>query len=328
VLGADDQGESGLSYRWSTTGTPPAPVSFSANGTNAAKNTTATFTRAGTYGFSVLIQEASGLSTTSAVTVVVNQTLTSIVVSPSAATVATGGTQQFTAAGKDQFGILLATAPAFSWSVSGGGTIGTSGLFTAGTVAGGPFTVTASTGGKGGTAAVTVVAPTTTTLAPVADAYVRDGTYASANFGTATSLVVKVQSSTTGNHRITFLRFSFSGLSGGVTAAKLRLYGLRPSGNGVTDSAYAVSDNSWSETGITWNNLPAIGAVQGSGVAIGTVAQYYEWDVTAFVKAQRSAAASAVSLAVQMDASVTIGPDTFNSREAASNHPQLVITGP
>ena len=45
VLGADATGgESILTYTWSTTGTPPGPVMFSANGTNAAKTTTATFT--------------------------------------------------------------------------------------------------------------------------------------------------------------------------------------------------------------------------------------------------------------------------------------------
>ena len=46
VLGADATGgESNLTYTWSTTGTPPGPVIFSRNGTNAAKTTTATFSR-------------------------------------------------------------------------------------------------------------------------------------------------------------------------------------------------------------------------------------------------------------------------------------------
>ena len=40
---ADDAGESGLIYTWATLGNPPAPVTFSANGTNASKNTTVTF---------------------------------------------------------------------------------------------------------------------------------------------------------------------------------------------------------------------------------------------------------------------------------------------
>jgi len=37
VLGADDSSESNLTYAWATTGTPPAPVIFSVNGTNGLK---------------------------------------------------------------------------------------------------------------------------------------------------------------------------------------------------------------------------------------------------------------------------------------------------
>jgi hypothetical protein len=155
VLGADDGGEANLTYTWATTGTPPATVAFSANGTNAAKSTTATFTRAGSYSFQVTVRDQSALTVTSAVTVTVNQTLTSIVLSPTTASVATSGTQQFTATARDQFTTTLTTAPTFTWSVSGG-SISTAGLFTAGTTAGGPYTVTASSGGRSATASVTV----------------------------------------------------------------------------------------------------------------------------------------------------------------------------
>ena len=110
VLGADDAGESNLSYTWATTGTPPAAVSFSANGSNAAKNTTATFTKAGNYTFQVTITDDGGLSTTSSVTVTVNQTLTSITVTPATPTLASHATQQFTASGIDQFGNAMTLA--------------------------------------------------------------------------------------------------------------------------------------------------------------------------------------------------------------------------
>lgn len=72
VLGSDDAGEATLTYSWATTGTPPAAVSFSVNGTNAAKNTVATFTRAGSYSFQVTIRDAQGLTATSNVNVTVN----------------------------------------------------------------------------------------------------------------------------------------------------------------------------------------------------------------------------------------------------------------
>ena len=61
------------------------------------------------------------------------------------------------------------------------------------------------------------------TFAAAADAYVRDGTYAGQNFGTATDLVVK-RSATLGNTRETYLRFGLSGL-GDVVDGKLRLFG-------------------------------------------------------------------------------------------------------
>ena len=88
VLGADDGGEANLTYSWATTGTPPAAVTFSANGTNAAKATTATFAAAGAYALQVTVKDQGGLTTTSTLTVTVNQTLTSIVLAPASASIA------------------------------------------------------------------------------------------------------------------------------------------------------------------------------------------------------------------------------------------------
>lgn len=81
--------------------------------------------------------------------------LTSIVVSPTSVTINPSATQQFTATARDQSGNSLTTQPTFTWKVSGG-SISTSGLYTAGTTAGGPFTVTATSGSVSGTASVTV----------------------------------------------------------------------------------------------------------------------------------------------------------------------------
>jgi hypothetical protein len=156
VLGADDGGEASLTYTWSTTGTPPGPVSFSANGTNASKTTTATFSKAGPYAFRVRITDTSGLSTTSNLAVTVQQTLNTVRVSPATATISTGGTQQFNATASDQFNSGMLSQPAFTWSVtSGGGTVNSTGLFVAPSVAG-TSVVTASSAGVSGSAAVTI----------------------------------------------------------------------------------------------------------------------------------------------------------------------------
>jgi len=156
--GADDGGEAALSYTWAPApgATPPGAVGFSPNGNNAASSSTATFTRAGSYTLEVTIRDAQGLSVTSSVAVNVSQTLTAVTVTPSSATVAPGGTQQFSATAQDQFGQPLSSAPPFDWSVSGGGNISATGLFTAGSSTGGPFVVMAASGGVSGTAAVSI----------------------------------------------------------------------------------------------------------------------------------------------------------------------------
>jgi len=158
VLGADKSGEGNLVYTWTVTALPSgadAPV-FSVNGTNAAKETVATFSQAGTYTFTATVTDPVNLSTTSSVTVLVSQSLSAIHVTPSSTSLAVGTKRQFSGLGLDQFGKALASQPSFAWTVSGGGTIGVNtGLFTA------PATpanaaVTATSGSLKGTASVQV----------------------------------------------------------------------------------------------------------------------------------------------------------------------------
>ena len=116
----------------------------------------------GTVTITLVVNDGSRLASDSfTLTVNAAPVATSIVVTPSATSVALGGTQAFTAVMRDQYGNPLASQPSFTWSVSGGGTINSGGLFTAGTTPGGPFTVTATSGSINGTSQVTVgsVAP-------------------------------------------------------------------------------------------------------------------------------------------------------------------------
>ena len=79
VLGSDDAGESKLVYNWSVTISPTGgTATFSLNAANGAKNSTITFTKAGTYNLAVKIVDGGGLSVTAVKTVVVTPTLTSI----------------------------------------------------------------------------------------------------------------------------------------------------------------------------------------------------------------------------------------------------------
>jgi hypothetical protein len=104
------------------------------------------------------VQATSGSISGRATAVVTTGALASITVSPTPVTLPITGTQQYTAVGRDAGGNVIAITP--TWSVvAGGGAIGGTGLFTAGTVLG-TFagTVTATAGGMAGSASVTVIA--------------------------------------------------------------------------------------------------------------------------------------------------------------------------
>jgi Bacterial Ig-like domain (group 2) len=79
-------------------------------------------------------------------------------VSPLSASVTTGGTKQFSATGLDQNGQPMNPQPSFTWSVTGVGSIDSTGLFAAGSVPG-SSTVTATSGSVHGIGSVTVTSP-------------------------------------------------------------------------------------------------------------------------------------------------------------------------
>ena len=158
VLAQENGNDNGLTYTWSSTG--PTGDTFSVNGTNGAKNTTVTFAHAGSYTFTVTVSDGVN-SNTSSVVVMVNQSLTSVEVSPASASVYDDSTQQFEATGMDQFGTALTTQPTFAWSIDAGG-IGTinssSGLYTAPATGTGSATVRATSGAVNAAATVSVLA--------------------------------------------------------------------------------------------------------------------------------------------------------------------------
>ena len=171
VLGADNHGESNLTYSWAATMLPSgaAPPVFSASGTNAAKNTVATFRGAGWYTLTATITDADGLTAASSVDVWVGQTFKTIAVSPASASVLGGQTLQFTATADDQFGAALATQPTIAWATTAG-TISAGGLLTAPTSAVSQGTVTAAIATISGTATFVVPPNQPPTVAMAANA--------------------------------------------------------------------------------------------------------------------------------------------------------------
>ncbi len=171
VSGADSGADLPPTYTWAATSAPSGATlpSFSVNGTTSSNNPTATFYKAGNYTLTCTITDpTSNASITSSVNVTVNATLMSGLSSifPSTVTVVNGGSLQFVGGGTDQFGNAM-TGPA-NWEVNtggAGGTIDSSGFYTAPSSGAGTDTVTATSGNQSASATVTIVAP----AAPVAE---------------------------------------------------------------------------------------------------------------------------------------------------------------
>ncbi|QRR01434.1 CBM96 family carbohydrate-binding protein [Dyadobacter sandarakinus] len=161
-------------------------------------------------------------------------------------------------------------------------------------------------------------------LAPVADTYIQAAQFLNTNFGTSSTFEVKYSSGDISKRRASYLKFQLPAQTP-VISAKLRVYGHNHENNkGILLHAYGVNDDSWTETGITKQNAPAASTASLGFVAVNDVYQYYEIDVTSFVKAQQQSGETLVSLLLN-DPSNQNTRLIFNSKEAGSNFPQLVI---
>ncbi|HWR36963.1 MAG TPA: DNRLRE domain-containing protein [Clostridia bacterium] len=183
-----------------------------------------------------------------------------------------------------------------------------------------PISVTVS-----GTSTGTSPTTKTFTLTPVADTYVRNGSYANTSYGTRSSALYARNTTESSNDRDIYLRFNLSSVNS-VNSAKFRIYAQTGATATITTAAYAVASTSWSESGTTWNNRPGRGSRLGSVTVSGTAYRWYEIDLTNYLKTQKAAGMSLVSIAVDQPSSASTYTK-FYSRESSTNKPQLVIQG-
>jgi len=148
-------GGSDLSYSWSVF-SEPSGVQNPTFSASTSTTTNVTFHAAGTYIIQIAVSNPGGTVSSGTagepnnVTITVNQTATSISMSPATASLVDGTSQQFTATELDQFGNAMTSQPGFTWSPNA-----PNGLFTApSSGSGGNIKVTASADGLTGTATV------------------------------------------------------------------------------------------------------------------------------------------------------------------------------
>jgi hypothetical protein len=138
------------------------------------------------------------------------------------------------------------------------------------------------------------------TIEAIADAYVRDGGYANTNYGTETQLVVKSQPTAIGYNRETFLRFPLPSGSGEISQASLLLTLASVSDPKAIHRVHVLTDATWEESTITWNNRPAVGDFVATWVP-DTSGTTYEIDITDAVVAALGSGQSSIELAVTAD---------------------------
>ncbi|MGB0385128.1 MAG: DNRLRE domain-containing protein [Ardenticatenaceae bacterium] len=140
----------------------------------------------------------------------------------------------------------------------------------------------------------------------VADSYV-NGNVPDTNFGTS-PLRADLDPQTN-----SYLRFDVQNLVGVIDSATLRIF--PNNGSSIGYEVHGVSDNSWDELAITFNNAPSLGSVVGSSGSF-TTTGYIEVDVTSLVTAE-----GLISFGLSTTSNTAI---SLASRESV-NPPQLVV---
>jgi hypothetical protein len=149
---------------------------------------------------------------------------------------------------------------------------------------------------------------TSLTFVPVADSYV-NADAPTTNYGTSTTLRVD------GSPIVrSYLRFTVQGLNGTVTKATLRIFANSASTAGV--GASGVSNNTWTESTINYNNAPPLGTSLGSSGAVSAGA-WITIDITPYITGNGT-----YNLALTTPGVTAI---SLASRQSGANAPQLIV---
>ena len=168
-------------------------------------------------------------------------------------------------------------------------------------------------------------ATATVTLTPVADAMVRGGDFGDTNYGTSLSLETK-GIDTGSTRREAYLRWDLTGVGGKIVQAKVRLAGTAASQLGNENFASLVSNNTWGETTLTFNNKPTSGKLFAQWLPV--TGQPVEFDVTSQVLATLLRDRKLSLRIAATDNQGDSGNVSYASSENATiaNRPQLILT--
>ncbi|HPA27817.1 MAG TPA: M6 family metalloprotease domain-containing protein [Acidobacteriota bacterium] len=114
-----------------------------------------------------------------------------------------------------------------------------------------------------------------------ADSYVNQSVPA-ANYGSEAAVYARSRVS---QAERALVEFDLSSVPAGsiINSATLELYATTVSGGSLTLDVHKVT-GTWTESGVTWNNMPAFGSAAEASVAAGTSAGWKIWDVSSAVQ--------------------------------------------
>lgn len=132
----------------------------------------------------------------------------------------------------------------------------------------------------------------------------------------------------TGGKQQTYMKFDLAGVTGNATSAVVSMR-AQTWGGTVTLSVYAVDDDSWSETGITWNTKPADGQLLGS-TSVDTTWKEWNLDITGLISSILSADPSNPAhpdryISIVIESSSATGTVQISSRDKDYYPPYLRI---
>lgn len=164
------------------------------------------------------------------------------------------------------------------------------------------------------------------------DAWVRDGNYATTNYGATNTLTIKKDNGV-GYNREVYFKFNLENTSfDEINDVKLEL-SVSYANVSIASTDWQVKpvDNTWTESTLTWDNAPeAIGGVIATNVGL-PVGSRVLFDITEYVRSQYEKGNKVISLQVSATSKGEDGKTDakFHSKEAtnASKHPKLVIEG-
>ncbi|PNI08974.1 hypothetical protein CXX84_09470 [Arthrobacter sp. AFG7.2] len=258
--------------------------------------------------------DATGVATTTNVTATFSEAMNASTITPGTFTLTNGATTVSAAVTSNSTGTTatldpgadLAAGTTYTATIKGGSSGVKDG---AGNGLAADKTWTFTTASAGGSAAQTV------TLTATADSWVA-GLAPATNYGTASTLSVDNSPA-----EVTYLKFDLSAYAGRtLESATLQ---LRSAGSGSLgkQNVKLVTNDSWTESGITYNTRPAPGTILGT---LGPTAANSNYNVPLAASGLNGELGQQLSLG--LDTISTDGLD-LNSREAGSTSaPKLVLT--